>query len=25
MIKLPERPGLGIQLDRGAVQRYRAE
>src|SRR6201997_2581642 len=23
-IKLPERPGLGIELDRGAVERYRA-
>src|SRR5437868_11918343 len=25
MIRLPERPGLGIELDRGAVERYRAE
>src|SRR5437763_4914254 len=24
-IRLPERPGLGIELDRGAVERYRAE
>jgi D-galactarolactone cycloisomerase len=23
MIKLPVRPGLGIELDRGAVERYR--
>jgi L-alanine-DL-glutamate epimerase-like enolase superfamily enzyme len=23
-VKLPERPGLGIELDRGAVERYRA-
>jgi len=23
MVKLPERPGLGIELDRGAVERYR--
>jgi L-alanine-DL-glutamate epimerase-like enolase superfamily enzyme len=22
-VKLPERPGLGIELDRGAVERYR--
>ena len=22
-VKLPERPGLGIELDRGAVDRYR--
>jgi L-alanine-DL-glutamate epimerase-like enolase superfamily enzyme len=25
MIRLPERPGLGIELDRAAVERYRAE
>jgi L-alanine-DL-glutamate epimerase-like enolase superfamily enzyme len=25
MIRLPERPGLGIELDRGAVERYRVE
>jgi len=25
MIKLPERPGLGIELDRGAIERYRHE
>jgi L-alanine-DL-glutamate epimerase-like enolase superfamily enzyme len=25
MMRLPERPGLGIELDRGAVERYRAE
>jgi L-alanine-DL-glutamate epimerase-like enolase superfamily enzyme len=25
MIRLPERPGLGIELDRVAVERYRAE
>src|ERR1700720_1636827 len=25
MIRLPERPGLGIELDRGAVERYRTE
>jgi D-galactarolactone cycloisomerase len=24
MIRLPERPGLGIELDRGAVEHYRA-
>ena len=24
-VKLPERPGLGIELDRGAVERYRSE
>ena len=24
-IKLPERPGLGIELDRAAVERYRGE
>jgi len=24
-IKLPERPGLGIELDRAAVERYRSE
>ena len=24
MIRLPERPGLGIELDRGAVERYRS-
>ena len=23
MVRLPERPGLGIELDRGAVERYR--
>jgi L-alanine-DL-glutamate epimerase-like enolase superfamily enzyme len=22
-VKVPERPGLGIELDRGAVERYR--
>ena len=25
MIKLPERPGLGIELDRGAIERYRSQ
>jgi len=25
MIRLPERPGLGIELDRAAVERYRSE
>jgi D-arabinonate dehydratase len=25
MVKLPERPGLGIELDRSAVERYRSE
>src|SRR4029077_18112843 len=25
MISLPERPGLGIELDRGAIERYRSE
>ena len=25
MIRLPERPGLGVELDRGAVERYRSE
>jgi L-alanine-DL-glutamate epimerase-like enolase superfamily enzyme len=25
MIKLPERPGLGIELDHSAVERYRSE
>jgi len=24
-IRLPERPGLGIELDRAAVERYRGE
>ena len=24
-VRLPERPGLGIELDRGAVERYRGE
>jgi L-alanine-DL-glutamate epimerase-like enolase superfamily enzyme len=23
-IKLPERPGLGVELERGAVERYRS-
>jgi len=25
MIRLPERPGLGIELDRKAIERYRVE
>jgi L-alanine-DL-glutamate epimerase-like enolase superfamily enzyme len=25
MISLPERPGLGVELDRGAIERYRSE
>jgi L-alanine-DL-glutamate epimerase-like enolase superfamily enzyme len=25
MIRLPERPGLGIELDHGAVERYRSQ
>jgi L-alanine-DL-glutamate epimerase-like enolase superfamily enzyme len=25
IVKLPERPGLGIELDRGALERYRSE
>jgi D-galactarolactone cycloisomerase len=25
MIRLPQRPGLGIELDRGAVERYRSQ